>query len=334
MNTRPNDELLLIDAVLDRLDSDQARQVQERLAGDKAFRDLHRDLTNTVRALELLPACEAPNDLVAKTLHCIRQARQTDALIAREELGRSYRPTFSMREAFAVAASILIIAGVFIPSVHQARRVAQIGQCAANMGQIGSAMLAYSNANDDHLPTAAGVYRQWLPGQGPNVVSNSSALFKIVRLGYSQQTIFLCPSATSGQPFEVNAKIDDFPSGKNIHYSYQHTVGGDDLISTDPAIRNVSAKMAILADRTPFYRDNGSFQTREPTVATSDNHGRCGNNVLYLDMHVEWAKLPLAGVAGNNIFLAEGIYNYKGDETPVSPTDSFLLPAWSASAEK
>ena len=33
---------------------------------------------------------------------------------------------------------------------------------------------------------------------------------------------------------------------------------------------------------------------------------------------------------GNNIYIAEGIYTYRGDETPVSPTDTFLMPAYTS----
>ena len=49
-------------------------------------------------------------------------------------------------------------------------------------------------------------------------------------------------------------------------------------------------------------------------------------------MSVKFAKDANAGVRGNNIYLAEGIYQYRGEETPVSPTDSFLLPAYTAAA--
>jgi lipoprotein-anchoring transpeptidase ErfK/SrfK len=80
-----------------------------------------------------------------------------------------------------------------------------------------------------------------------------------------------------------------------------------------------------------LYR-NGGFDAQDAQqagTASSENHGRTGQNVLYLDMHVRWVKVPSAGVKGNNIYIAEGIYNrYRGDETPISPTDTFLMPAY------
>ena len=44
---------------------------------------------------------------------------------------------------------------------------------------------------------------------------------------------------------------------------------------------------------------------------------------------MEWAQTAEAGVMGNNIYLAEGVYEYRGDERPSTPTDTFLLPAYS-----
>ena len=41
---------------------------------------------------------------------------------------------------------------------------------------------------------------------------------------------------------------------------------------------------------------------------------------------MRWFTHAQAGVNGNNIWLADGIYDYRGDEKPTSPVDTFLLP--------
>ena len=92
-------------------------------------------------------------------------------------------------------------------------------------------------------------------------------------------------------------------------------------------MRAVAGRMAILGDRNPLF-NNGRFIPKRIESLVSDNHGQTGQNVLYLDMHVEWAETPSAGVDGNNIFLAEGIYEYTGNEEPTGPTDTFLLPTY------
>lgn len=323
MNTHKNEEALLIDSALGELEEAQAATVAHRLAKDEPFQKRHRDVQNALKALDLLPECEPPGDLAQKTLKRIAQARQTDALIAREELGRSNPlSTFTMRELFGVAACLLMILVVSVPSIRQSRRVNDISQCASQIGQIGTAMVAYGNSNNDQLPTAATEADRWLPGE--RAVSNSSALFRLVRGGYAGQMSFVCPASESAQPFVVTRNMTDFPGAGNVHYSYQHSLSRP-LSWSDPKVAASAGRMAILADATPFYRE-GRFDTSGGSV--SSNHASTGQNILYLDGHVGWARLSQAGLNGNHIYLAEGIYDYRGDETPVSATDSFLLPSY------
>lgn len=335
MNTQQNDdESLLIDSLLRQLDSDAQKEIAQRSATDAAFRQLQQDLKNTAQALRLLPEIDTPADLAAKTLQRIRQVRQTEALIAREELGRNntVRPTFAFRELVAVAASLLLIAAVFVPSARQARNTTRIVQCRSSLGQIGTALQAYASANNGLLPSAFSQPQRWLSSSGQPAVSNSIALFKLVRGGYASQSVFLCPGSESGQPFVTTPQMTDFPGAKNIHYSYQHTLGRQ-LSVNDPELAAVAGRLVILGDSMPFYR-GGVVPRDQAESASSENHDRTGQNVLHLDMSAEWARQPRVGVGQNNIFLAEGIYDYKGDEQPVSKTDTFLLPNWSGPAQK
>jgi hypothetical protein len=123
------------------------------------------------------------------------------------------------------------------------------------------------------------------------------------------------------------AGMTDFPQGRFIGYSYQHSLG-QGLSLNDSTLRAAAAEMAILADSNPLFA-GGRFRPGRLGAAVSDNHDGRGQNVLYLDNHARWTTSALAGVQGNNIYLAEGVLEYRGDEAPVSPTDTFLLPAYS-----
>jgi hypothetical protein len=331
MNAQENDVSLLIDFCLDQLDAQTALAVRQRMQRDADFRALHQNIARSFQALNLLPEPEAPADLVRRTMARIRQARQTDALIAREEIGRGMRsPTFSLREAGVMAASLLIVAFLFIPSIRQAGRIRQIGQCASNIGQIGTALQSYASSNNEHLPTVGGHDLRWLPGQD-RVTSNSAALFKLVSGNYASASLFTCPAVADNRAFRVAPGMTDFPDARTIRYSYQHAIGHD-LSLNDPALADIKAEMVILGDSTPLYH-NGSFDARQAATACSENHGRTGQNILYLDLHVRWVKVPTVGVNGNNIYLADSppdrcITNYRGDEMPIGPTDTFLMPAY------
>lgn len=331
MNAQENDESLLIDFCLGKLDAMTASAVRQRIQRDADFSALHQNIARSFQALNLLPEPEAPADLVRRTMARIHQARQTDALIAREEIGRGVRsPTFSLREAMVMAASLLIVAFLFIPSLRYGHVRQQVNQCASNIGQIGSALQSYANENGQRLPTVGGRDLRWLPGQD-RTISNSEALFKLISGNYAPASLFECPAVADSRTFHVTPGMDDFPDAKTVHYSYQHAIGPRELSFNNPALAGVKANMVILGDSTPLYRDGGfdAQDAQQAGTTSSENHARTGQNVLYLDMHVRWVKVPTVGVNGNNIYIAEGIYNrYRGDETPNGPTDTFLMPAY------
>ena len=134
-----------------------------------------------------------------------------------------------------------------------------------------------------------------------------------------------------GPSFVVRAGMTDFPSATFISYSYHHTSGPDRPRLNDPRLQGVKEHMAILADSTPLF-DDGTFRPDRVNASAGDNHGVTGQNVLYLDMHVDWKDEASVGVNRDNIFLAGSIRDYHGTEAPAGPQDTFLLPAFSAHA--
>ena len=319
-----------MDLLLGQCEAPVAEQARKRLEEDESFRRHHDDVAHTLSALHLLPEVEPPEDLLGKTLTRVRPGPRIDMLLAREGSHRRVRPaSFSLRELGTIAAVLALTAFVFVPSFRQAGRISTAGQCASHMAQIGTGMESYRSENNGYLPQAGRDQWRWLPSKNEESVSNSQGLFKLILGGHAPPESFQCPGGGSGTPatFAVTAGMTDFPASRFINYSYQHALGGGGVRRTDPSLAGVTETMAILADETPVFR-NGKFWASRVSAPTSDNHAGAGQNVLYLDMHVEWTKTASVGVGGNNIYLAEGIYSYRGDETPVSPIDTFLLPAY------
>lgn len=322
-----NDEGRLIDYALGQLPPEEARAFGERVSCDEKLRKRHQDVRNTLSAVGLIGEIEPPEDLVERTMLRISRERRRETLIAREQLrGPVPRTTFSLRELMTVAAAVIVMAFVFVPSVRKARQLRQVQRCASGMGQVGSSLLYYANDNRGSLPFASQDRRRWLPQAGKPAVSNSVGLFKLVRKHYASPVLFQCP-AVGGRSFDVRRGMKDFPGPKYVHYSYQHTVGGG-LRCSDPALAGARHSMVILADSSPVFAD-GRFYPDRLDAAASRNHEGTGQNVLYLDMHVSWAAKPFVGVKGDNIFHAGVIRVYRGEEKPASATDTFLLPAFS-----
>ena len=325
---RTEDQEILIDYLLGQCDSEAVEAIKARLEADQAFRAQRDNIANALAALGAMPQCEAPGDLAERTMRHIHAARRTEALLARQQVTRRLSlPTFSMRELGAVAAAVVLMGAILIPWLNQAQRTRQIYQCGSNLGQIGSAVVAYANDNDDYLPRPRYQHTRWLPAKGETSASSSAGLFKLISSGYESPTVFLCP-AVGGESFVVRSGMVDFPGQDNVSYSYQHNLGPKGLRRSDPALTAVQSRMAILADSTPVFV-NGQFRQDQVDSPVSDNHDRRGQNVLFLDMHVDFATDSRAGVGGDQIYLIEGVRTYRGDESPVRPTDTFLLPAFS-----
>lgn len=327
---RRNDEALLMDFLAAR-SGDAAEEIHLRLAQEPEFRALYDDIARALAAMRLAPELEPPADLAARTMARIESLRKTEALVAREELHRRtfFRPTFSMRELGAVAAAAIVLAAVFVPSIYKARQQAATDLCASQEAQIGAAASTFANANNGYLPAASAGQGQWLPADGRRAFSNSAGPFKLVVAGYVPPSMFQCPAVSGGSAagFVLQAGMNDFPNAKFISYSYQYALGSSGLGFNNPILAKVAKDMAILADETPLFAD-GRFRPERLNTPDSLNHGGRGQNVLYLDMHVNWAQTPNVGVGGDHIYLVKGVTNYRGDEAPADLTDTFLLPSY------
>ena len=326
---RIEDEFLVMDFLLGRLDAQQQEQLKARMAKEDDLKRLCGDVSNALGALGLLSEVEDCDGLVEKTLARIRQDQQMKAILARQEMKRRrvFMPTFSLRELGVVAAAAVLMAVVFIPSIRAAHRRALQADCTAQAGQIGSAILSYANNNNGQLPAAGSQEHRWLPSERSASASNSSALFRLVQMGYAKAPAFQCP-AIGGESFPVQAGMVDFPAGQFVSYSYQHTLGRP-LDLNDSRYGGKQEKMAIMADATPVFSDGQFHPDRANDQACSDNHNGAGQNVLYLPGNVKWVDSPTVGIDADNIYLVRGVVQYRGDETPSDPTDTFLLPAYS-----
>ena len=211
--------------------------------------------------------------------------------------------------------------------------------------------------------------------------ANTASLWLLVANTGLEPRVFVCPSSRHTSDAQVldYKSVRDFRGDRYVSYSYQNELGDYQLKETAaPAWR-----LAVMADCNPMRRDfrSGAPRGGKPQGATdrrlarkpkfppsdqtdfwnrqtgpitdpwelnSPNHGFQGQNVLYLDGHVEWAVHPYCGPKWDNIWLRRkaGVeaeadparletlraYNdtssYDGTSTldPKSEGDSFLVP--------
>jgi hypothetical protein len=314
---------ILIDSALGKCSAQEQKTVDDLMAGDFESQHISEDIKNALSALSVLPSHEPLNDLVPQTLQRIEQYQTTQKLIVHEARRPMYSATFSLRELLTVAAVLVVMVMLFVPSIRQAKHVAMVNMCASHMGQIGAGLTAYANMNGDYLPAPQTADMRWLP-LPDKPVSTTNGLFKLVSRDYTKPMLFQCPAVESCT-FVLNGQMSDFPAAKYISYSYQHDLGAHKLRLQNSPLDRVADKMAILADSNPIFI-GGRFHPELLQAKASPNHNGQGQNVLYLDMHVSWSSDANAGVDGDNIYTIQGVTDYRGDEAPTNPTDTFLLP--------
>jgi len=312
---------LLIDYHLGHLSTEQASYVQQLIDQNPKVAELNAGLGTTFRLLDFYPVPHAPQDLPKKIMQAVRQAEDKP----HEQLRPTLRRIYSMREFLATAASIAIIFIIVLSYSNRARFEARKLRCKANLAAVGQGLQAYANQFPDQLPyVALPANTNWLHIETGKV--RRPHLFLLVKRKQIQPKDLICPS-TKHKHLQVRLvdTLDDFPSNENVSYSFQNLFGENRFTAPQRAQRwQMAQSMPIMADRTPLLF-GGGVRGRLNPIARSPNHARKGQNVLCLDGHVFWTDKPDVGISKDNIWQAGNLQDYNGSETPVSPTDAFLI---------
>ncbi|MFW6059923.1 MAG: hypothetical protein ACODAQ_07060 [Phycisphaeraceae bacterium] len=310
-------------------------------AGFAQDRDSRR--TERVRALltllEALPESEDDPQRVRRTLQAVRNAQQRERFLAQHEPpAASLAPAVAWRQIAAVGLVLVMGLSLLLPVLSRNRAEAQRIACAANLQTVGQAFGSYAADHDGVLPRGhvqpGSLW--WLVGEAvseatdskpPLVRSNSAHLYLLVRGGpYLDPDTLACPSNPDAPIGRMTRHDHDWHAPREVSYSYQNQY------TAEPWRLDDHPDLAVLADKNPLFvarEGRVLFDHEAPVDAPSRGHARRGQNVLTVDGTVSWTVRPFISRSAtrrdDNIWLANGIRQYSGNEQP-DGHDAFLVP--------
>ena len=323
----------LIDFQLGNLSPDERAELMQRIAANDELSAQHEELTSVFAALDSVRQLPPmPADLVQRSVASVRQAPQPCVARAHEteqdtEATNVLFPLFarvnSIRDVLAVAATIVLLVGIGVPSILRMRERSQRAACTANLARLGQGLAVYAAAFNDSLPFAYwGSNTSWQSTADGAVrrVPNRAHMYRLLRYGsVSDPSSFICPSRSDApMTLEQVRNNDDFIESRNVSYGYQNMAGVRPTLNDHP-------DLPIMADDNPLFDDGLPLGLSYGHNANSRSHGGAGQNVLTLGGRVRWKTDPNCGVDGDNIWTLLNVKIYTGREGPKSSSDSHLL---------
>lgn len=238
---------------------------------------------------------------------------------------------FTLIELLVVIAIIALLISILLPALSRARELSKRTVCSSNMRGIGQAFYIYAQDGDifpcqyTPFPANGGMslflgggwvglpnenQRRSQPdftaqGQNPYVTVD---MWKVIKDLNSTPKQWICPSTTDqGDPSQDTTVYFDFSRKENLSYAYQMQYPPS-TVNMRPIGTTTQGLFPIVADANPYLRGSVGqtnvvdfvSDRQSQSKGNSYNHtGREGENVLFSDSHVEFAKSPDVGYAGN-----------------------------------
>ncbi len=322
-------------------------EAESLLASHPHAARIYETLREALSPLDELPQETCPDDLAERTVSGLMAQSQIGAgqdrleklLDSEQELSEPVRIPFwrNWGDIAAVAAVLVLVVGVLLPTLAHTRQMYWRQQCQAQLAGVHEGLVGYVNDNDGKLPSVpmAPGTPWWKVGyQGTENHSNTRRAWLLVKQGYVEPDQFICPGRREkhDRRFETLnvADYSDFPDREYIHFSIR-------IGCPEAKDHGLVGRRVLLADLNPIAeRLPSDFSTafklrlcQELLSLNSRNHNRRGQNVLFCDGSVEFTRRRHTSVSEDDIYVLSNMADgceVRGYEVPSCEKDAFLAP--------
>ncbi len=261
---------------------------------------------------------------------------------------------FTLVELLVVIAIIALLMGILMPALSRVRQIAFRMVCGTNLSGIGKAMLIYANDYEDEFPRAGGTnlatwakkINNFAAAKASDAYGGkatiTSSFYLLVKYTDVTPKSFLCKGDSVAKEFIPGSTVDlitlwDFGADaiNACSYSYHlpYTTPSYALsTSGDPGL-------AVASDPSPLRETTNNWSLFKPdgtkdekNYGNATTHQNEGQNVLYMDTHVNFEPVSFCGLNEDNIFSIQtatdrkkGVLPARGKINPLNRTDSFLV---------
>jgi prepilin-type N-terminal cleavage/methylation domain-containing protein/prepilin-type processing-associated H-X9-DG protein len=225
---------------------------------------------------------------------------------------------FTLIELLVVIAIIALLISILLPSLSRARELSKRTVCMANLRGIGQAAYIYAQDGDVFPHISRGTTgttngqmvlfaptNRVLAGTASSVSTTGTPsptvdMWTLVRANNSTPKQFNCPSQTdTPDPAQDTTAYYDFLTEVHLSYSYQYQADPN----RPPLGTGSDPTFPLMGDANPYIKGKVVSALANDRISqwrgNSNNHtNREGQNILFVDGHVEFAKGPDVGISG------------------------------------